>query len=205
MNCRGSWTVRSVLRYDHSQSSIFSFRPKQRLRSASCGASELGSRTDGLEAQTCDMTTTPSFEMWRSVSMACAPTSTAASKAAMVFSGSAALYPRCAIVCGIRRPSASFLASTKLAMASSARVEGARGDRARTVGNVHRVSHQRCPVVHASYVNSRDAMTSSAAQPMLGTELASVGNAIVPKSSVQATTITNSCDYAFLNPSLSPS
>lgn len=46
-------------------------------------------------------TTTPSLERCRSVSMAWAPASTAPRKAAMVFSGKAALYPRWAMIWGM--------------------------------------------------------------------------------------------------------
>lgn len=68
---------------------------------------------------TCDSTTTPSLDRWRSVSMACAPTSTAALNAHIVFSGYQALYPRCAIAWGscVDRPSWLAVPSTARAPA----------------------------------------------------------------------------------------
>ena len=49
---------------------------------------------NGSDTLTCDITTTLSLEMCRSVSSACAPTLTAPLKAPIVFSGYSALYPR---------------------------------------------------------------------------------------------------------------
>lgn len=46
--------------------------------------------------------------------MACAPMSTALRKAAIEFSGNAALYPRCAIACGSRIFESAALPSSVL-------------------------------------------------------------------------------------------
>lgn len=54
----------------------------------------------GVDWRTCDMTTTPSFEICTSVSIASTPTSTASLNASIVFSGQLTLDPRCAIACG---------------------------------------------------------------------------------------------------------
>lgn len=63
----------------------------------------LALRRAWIAVLTCDRTTTPSAERCTSVSRACAPTSTAPWKAAMVFSGHKALAPRWAMACGRRR------------------------------------------------------------------------------------------------------
>ena len=70
---------------------------------------------DGSGVLTWDKTTSPSLDRWMSVSRACAPTSTAALKAAMVFSGYWALKPRWAMVWGTVEPLLVFLAKVHVA------------------------------------------------------------------------------------------
>lgn len=97
----GSFRVRNVLRYSQSQSTIFSSLPKHLLSVASCRSGQRLPKYKVTLILTCDKTTTPSFVTWTSVSIACAPTSTAPANAPIVFSGYAALYPLCAIACGL--------------------------------------------------------------------------------------------------------
>lgn len=68
-----------------------------------------------MQPLTCDRTTTPSFDRWMSVSIACVPALTAPLNAPMVFSGCLALYPRWAIVWGNRLPSLDFFAYVQVA------------------------------------------------------------------------------------------
>jgi hypothetical protein len=108
--------VRTVLRNSQSQSMIFSCLPKHLLRLASLRHVSL-QLTPGKcnAALTWERTTTPSFDKCISVSRAWAPTLTAPIKAAMVFSGYTALYPRCAMACGKVMPSLDVIARVHVA------------------------------------------------------------------------------------------
>jgi hypothetical protein len=85
--------VRRVDRYGQSQSIILSSFPKHLLRVGSLMPSQLLPEfsTFCKCLLTCEMTTVPSFAICKSVSIACAPTSTAPLNAPIVFSGNAAL------------------------------------------------------------------------------------------------------------------
>lgn len=88
----GSWRVRSWRSWAQVLSIIFSSRPKQRFRVASCRLPLVVCEV-GLDARllACERTTTPSFDRWISVSMAWVPALTAPWNAPMVFSGCLAL------------------------------------------------------------------------------------------------------------------
>lgn len=110
--CFGSMTVIKRDRYSQSQSLIFLSTPKHLFKSGSFIFQHRVSGQYNLQREdlvlTCDSTTTPSADRWRSVSTACVPTAAAPRNAAMVFSGYEALYPRCEMACGRYRFASRF-------------------------------------------------------------------------------------------------